>query len=112
MNYRELLSAACGLAAVISEKYQTVGVMVGRSPLIVVSYLAALLAGKPFVPLDPTQPDDRLLRCVSAAGVDVVIVDGTTKGRVGETYGTASVIDVNQIPLAMYCRIPRLTKVA
>ena len=97
MTYRDLLNTACGVAAVLAKGCQAVGVMVDRSPLIVVGYLGALLAGRPFVPLDPAQPDERLRRCVTVAEVDVVIVDGVTKERAGEVCGAARVIDIDQI---------------
>ena len=59
-----------------------VGICMGRSPELVVGLLGILKAGAAYVPLDPDYPADRLAFMVADAGLDVLVTQQRTRGRV------------------------------
>ena len=58
-----------------------VGIAMERSPELIVGMLAIVKTGSPYVPLDPSYPDERLAFMLADAGVEIVLVDETTRGR-------------------------------
>ncbi|QKV80355.1 AMP-binding protein [Amycolatopsis sp. Hca4] len=94
LTYRELLAEASALAAAVDAAPGAIGVLVTRSAAVPVCYLAALLLGRPFVPLDPVSPDERLTRCGEAAEVRVVLADPATRERAARLFPHARVHDV------------------
>ena len=55
-----------------------VGIVAGRSPHLVVGFLAVLKAGAAYVPLDPNHPPARLAQALSDSGVRVLLTDALT----------------------------------
>ncbi|MEV7193317.1 amino acid adenylation domain-containing protein [Streptomyces sp. NPDC093510] len=53
----------------------TVGLLLRRSPSLVVAQLAVLKAGACWLPLDPAQPGERLARLLDAASAELVLTD-------------------------------------
>ena len=53
------------------------GVCLGRSPELVVAFLAVLKAGGAYVPLDPAYPRERLAEMLEDAGALAVLTAGT-----------------------------------
>ncbi|HZI20311.1 MAG TPA: non-ribosomal peptide synthase/polyketide synthase [Pyrinomonadaceae bacterium] len=66
-----------------------VGVLLGRSPELVVSLLAVLKAGGAYVPLDPQYPQDRLSFMLEDGGAGVLVTSEGLRGRAGEGYAGA-----------------------
>lgn len=79
LSYRELADRAgvlAGrLAAVGVGPESPVGLLLARSADLVVGELAVLTAGGHYVPLDPGQPESRLVRLLADAGVRTVLTD-------------------------------------
>jgi amino acid adenylation domain-containing protein len=78
LSYRELDEAANGLAWRLHELEPgrgAVAVLAERSPDTVVAMLAAFKLGRPFVPIDPREPDDRLRRLMQLAGAELLVGD-------------------------------------
>ncbi|MFJ9931679.1 amino acid adenylation domain-containing protein [Streptomyces virginiae] len=61
-----------------------VGVLMGRSPEVVVAMLAVLKAGGAYLPLHAGQPADRTRRILDAAGCSVLLVDEAHTGLAPE----------------------------
>ena len=62
-----------------------VGVLLDRSPELVVAYLAILKAGGGYVPLDPGYPLERLRFMVADAGVGVVVARTSAPDPLGDS---------------------------
>src|SRR6185436_13802165 len=62
-----------------------VAVFLERSARLVVAELAALLAGAPYLPLDPTFPPERLGVLLEGAGAPVVVTREGLRERLPET---------------------------
>ncbi|NLU68793.1 non-ribosomal peptide synthetase [Streptomyces sp. HNM0574] len=82
LTYRELDARSSALAAALAEAgagpERTVGLLLERSPELVVAALAVLKAGAAYVPL---QQDDAVARqeaVLSDAGVELLVTDGET----------------------------------
>jgi amino acid adenylation domain-containing protein len=77
LTYGELRARAGALAGTLRElgvgPDVPVGLQVERSPELVVGALAVLLAGGAYLPLDPSQPAERLDAMVREGGVAVVL---------------------------------------
>jgi amino acid adenylation domain-containing protein len=77
--YRDLVAYSRRLAGRLSSMGVRgeirVGILMDRSPGLVVSLLAVLEAGGVFVPLDPSYPAERLKYMVKDAGVKIVLTD-------------------------------------
>ncbi|MFC7417505.1 amino acid adenylation domain-containing protein, partial [Gordonia phosphorivorans] len=85
LSYAELdeLSSvvAAGLAAQGVNSGDLVGLATARSVDLVVAILGVLKAGAAYLPLDATNPVDRLSHIVADSGVRVVITDRSTTGH-------------------------------
>jgi amino acid adenylation domain-containing protein len=70
-SYRELQEASCRLSKYLQRlnpgQERTVCILGSRTPNLVISLLGAVLAGTPFVILDPAFPLKRLLGCLQLA---------------------------------------------
>ncbi|HYX25648.1 MAG TPA: amino acid adenylation domain-containing protein [Thermoanaerobaculia bacterium] len=81
LTYRELDERADLLAASLADlgagPETLVGVCMERSPEMVVALLGVWKAGAAYVPMDPSYPEDRLAYMVTAAGVSLLVADGT-----------------------------------
>ncbi len=82
VSYGQMWRAVARLAAVLEahpSRPAIVGVLLAFSAEWWVAMLACNAAGRIVVPLDPTQPAGRLADVVSAAGIDLILVDDTTR---------------------------------
>jgi amino acid adenylation domain-containing protein len=61
-----------------------VGLMLLRSPEMVIALLAVLKAGGAYVPLDPSNPQERLGFIVADTNVNVVLTEESLRGRLPE----------------------------
>ncbi|HTQ79200.1 MAG TPA: amino acid adenylation domain-containing protein, partial [Thermoanaerobaculia bacterium] len=59
-----------------------VGVLLSRSPEMVIALLAVLAAGGSYLPLDPAYPEERLSFVLSDAGAALLLTEGRWAGRV------------------------------
>jgi amino acid adenylation domain-containing protein len=79
LTYRELVTYSRRLAGRLSSVGVShefpVGILMDRSPRLVVSLLAVLEAGGVFVPLDPSYPTERLGYMVKDARAKIVLTD-------------------------------------
>lgn len=79
LSYRELAEASDRLAARLAASGvrpgQFVGVLVARSPELVVGLLAVLKCGAAYVPFDGAWPDQRILDLFEQTGCGVVLTD-------------------------------------
>ncbi|MGW3962970.1 amino acid adenylation domain-containing protein [Amycolatopsis sp. NPDC005003] len=78
LTYAQLLHHGQALAATLTSAAgeAPVGVLAPRGPHLVTALLAALLAGRPYVPLDPELPPRRLHRMIADAGVTTLLTHG------------------------------------
>ncbi|WP_030644625.1 MULTISPECIES: non-ribosomal peptide synthetase [Streptomyces] len=77
VSYAELVRRSAALASVLraagAGRHAPVGVLVERSPDMVVALLAVLKAGAPYLPLEPTYPADRLAFMLEDSGARLVL---------------------------------------
>ncbi|OUR88499.1 hypothetical protein A9Q81_23945 [Gammaproteobacteria bacterium 42_54_T18] len=83
ISYDELNRKANVLARHLQEKGVETGTHVGisleRTSKVIISILAVLKAGATYIPIDPTNPKDRIQFILDDAQVSVVIVDDQSK---------------------------------
>ena len=79
VSYRQLNRAANQLAHQLVDEdikpNQLVGIMMPKSPELVVALLAILKAGGAYVPIDPTYPEERIKQLLTDSGVQLVITE-------------------------------------
>ena len=78
VDYSELAQGALALAgsiAAASGEGEPVALLLPATRIMPFAMLGALLAGRPYVPLDPNFPADHLLRVLSHSGAGLVICD-------------------------------------
>ncbi len=97
-RYAELEQCARRIAAALRARGAVaetpVGVLMARAPTTVAALLGVLMAGSPYLPLDPSFPEARLRRMAADAGVDLTLVHGPTRGL---TLAGAVAIDVDAL---------------
>ena len=85
LSYRELNARANQLARVLREKGvaadSLVGIMMERSPRIVVGMLAILKAGGAYVPIDPEYPQERIQYVLQDSGAALLLTDKQQEDR-------------------------------
>ncbi|GGE47137.1 non-ribosomal peptide synthase protein (TIGR01720 family)/amino acid adenylation domain-containing protein [Pedobacter psychrotolerans] len=96
-TYRELNQAANQVAHYLRDEYaivpdQLVGLLLDRSPYMMIGILGILKAGAAYVPIDPDFPENRIRYVVSDSGLQVLITEA-------EQRGLAEVMDCNKIYL-------------
>jgi amino acid adenylation domain-containing protein len=93
----QLAERACTLAAHLQEHgLQTgdlVGINVGRSPHMLASVLAVLMAGGAYLPLDPRHPRERLQAILDDSGAAFIFTD-----RGLELHTSAQVLNIFALP--------------
>jgi amino acid adenylation domain-containing protein/non-ribosomal peptide synthase protein (TIGR01720 family) len=86
LTYGELRKRARGLAGRLVDvgvgPESVVGVCAERSAATVVAWLAVLLAGGAYLPLDPSYPEERLAFMLADAGASVVVAPAPMAGAV------------------------------
>ncbi|OCQ21026.1 hypothetical protein A7985_14680 [Pseudoalteromonas luteoviolacea] len=79
VSYQQLNRAANKLARQLVENgikpNQLVGIMMTKSPELIVALLAILKAGGAYVPVDPTYPEERIYQLLTDSGVQLVITE-------------------------------------
>jgi amino acid adenylation domain-containing protein len=78
LTYSQLLHHGQALAATLtsSSGEAPIGVLAPRGPHLVTALVAALLAGRPYVPLDPELPPRRLHQMITDAGITTLVAHG------------------------------------
>jgi amino acid adenylation domain-containing protein len=88
LTYGELAARAGRLAETLRKlgagQHAPVAILLERSPELVVAELAALMAGAPYVPFDPSFPADRLTILLEQAGAPVVLTRQGLRGLLPE----------------------------
>ncbi|GIJ21054.1 non-ribosomal peptide synthetase [Micromonospora lutea] len=105
VTYRELDRRANRLAHLLRSRGvrpdQVVGVLAERSVEQIVSLLAVLKAGGAYLPLDPGQPDERLIAIVEDAGCALVVTQEQYSAR-GLAELPTVVVDESPMPAGGY----------
>ncbi|NGZ77570.1 non-ribosomal peptide synthetase [Saccharibacillus alkalitolerans] len=85
LTYAELNERANRLAHTLVEKGvgadKLVGLMLDRSPEMIVGLLGILKAGGAYVPIDPEYPEDRILYMLENSGSDLLLTQRHLAGR-------------------------------
>ena len=82
LSYASLIAGARALATALVPMEEPIGILLPIGADYIVAILAALLAGKTFVPMDDGFPEKRNLRIVRHSGMTAVIVDDRTAGLI------------------------------
>jgi amino acid adenylation domain-containing protein/non-ribosomal peptide synthase protein (TIGR01720 family) len=99
-TYRELNENANRLAHYLRERYairpdDRIGLMVGRSELMLIGILGILKSGAGYVPIDPDYPEERKQHMLADASVKVLITEGDLVLNISEFYnGDLFTLDV------------------
>jgi amino acid adenylation domain-containing protein len=83
LTYAQLMDAVSGLLPVLEGKH-SIGVLSNRRAETYQAVLAPFFAGKPFTPLNPSFPLDRLRAIAALSGVDLVLCDSSTRDLAGQ----------------------------
>lgn len=98
LTYRELndraSQLACQLVAMGVGPESRVGLLLDRSPQLMIGLLGIIKAGAAYVPLDPEYPDKRLSLVLADAGIDALVTRGDLLPRV--PHSNAPVVDLGQ----------------
>jgi amino acid adenylation domain-containing protein len=93
INYRELDTMSTQIAQAIQQAGigpgQVVGVVLDRTPEMVMALLAILKAGAAYVPIDPTYPHDRIAFMLADSSANLVFTSKKYQGGGLTTYYTA-----------------------
>lgn len=85
VSYEELIQAANQLARSLQSKGirtgDVVGVLLDRSPELLISLLAILKAGAAYVPIDPAYPQDRIAFMLNDSSAKLVLTSKKYAGR-------------------------------
>ncbi|MHB6910780.1 amino acid adenylation domain-containing protein [Streptomyces sp. DB-54] len=97
LTYRELDEAAGRLAHRLRElgvgRSRFVGVLLERSPELVIALLAVLKAGGGYLPLSPEDPDDRVRELIGEARPTVVLTTGAAAARLTGSGAVVECVD-------------------
>ena len=95
LTYRELHERAGWVAARLRsagvDGHAPVALLAARSPELVVGHLATMLAGAPFVPIDPTYPPRRIEYLLSDCAAAAVLAPAGSAGAAGAAGSAGSV---------------------
>ncbi len=82
LSYAQLRELACRCAAAIGKRtdQEQVAILTGKSLSAYMGILGTLLAGKAYVPLNPSFPEKRLDRMLQQSECDLMITDEDNKG--------------------------------
>ncbi|MGW7531354.1 amino acid adenylation domain-containing protein [Amycolatopsis sp. NPDC054798] len=75
LTYTELAARAAGTASLLRTGTGPVGLLLPHGPSHIVAIVAAVLAGRPYVPLDDHHPPDRLAAILAHAGATAILTD-------------------------------------
>src|SRR3954451_1862348 len=100
VRYAELNERANQLAhhlrALGVKREDRVGICVERTPRMVEGLLAILKAGAAYLPLDPSNPEDRLRFMLDDASVSVVLSETAVRERIEATGWTGRFVDLDR----------------
>ena len=100
VRYGELNERANRLAhhlrALGVKREERVGICVERTPRMVEGLLAILKAGAAYLPLDPSNPVDRLQFMLEDASVRVVLSEASVRERIDGLSGACRVVDLDR----------------
>jgi hypothetical protein len=77
-TFQQVLNGVQQIYSEISES-GSIGVFMGRSAILPIAYISALLAQKTFIPMDPLLPDNRLKYMNEVSDVHILFVEQGTK---------------------------------
>jgi D-alanine--poly(phosphoribitol) ligase subunit 1 len=86
LSYEALFSQADALAARLSEELPdgaALGLFLDRGIPAIVGILAAVLSSRPYLPLNPAFPGERLAAIINVARPGAILTDATTEGPAG-----------------------------
>lgn len=93
-TYRELNEKANQLAHYLRsngiENGNIVGIMLNRSPELIISMLAILKSGAAYLPIDPTYPENRINYIISDSNIDTLITSSNLNNEFIEVNNTIS----------------------
>lgn len=90
-SYSELNEHANILANILMNKYNVkpndiVGIMLKRSPELIIGLIAILKCGATYLPIDPDYPEERINYMLENSGTKLVLVDNFTEESVSVKY--------------------------
>ncbi|MFG2823184.1 amino acid adenylation domain-containing protein [Kitasatospora sp. NPDC048365] len=88
---------AAGLAAAGVGRGDRVGLLLGRSPVVVAAILGVWKAGGVYVPLDPEYPRPRLELILASAAPATLLVEPATLGPARELAGERTLLDATTL---------------
>lgn len=101
ITYKELNEKANMLARVLREKGVKpdclVGILIDRSPEMIISILGVLKAGGAYLPIDPEYPKDRITYMLKHSGAKILVTNGDKYKELYEN-SDVCVIDAMNIP--------------
>jgi amino acid adenylation domain-containing protein len=116
LSYQELNERANQLAHQLREQgagpESLVGVLLERSPAMVVSLLAVLKAGAAYLPLDPAYPAERLAFMLKNSGAQILITQDELRARASQTSAKLVLVDGAHPFITCYAKDNPTTSVA
>ncbi|HEX8116014.1 MAG TPA: amino acid adenylation domain-containing protein, partial [Pyrinomonadaceae bacterium] len=116
VSYGELNERANRLAHLLRQRgvgpESRVGVLLPRTPELVISLLAILKAGGAYVPLDPRYPQERLRFMLEDSGADIILTEGSLLESLPGLGGRALCLDTQREEVSRHaCDNPARTTV-
>lgn len=104
ISYKKLNKEANKLANYLIKRFEyeandIVALFLDRSEKLVISILSTLKAGKTYVPIDPTFPDERILYILKDTGAKVIIVNQIYENRIKELNLDINIISIDSTEL-------------
>ncbi|HEX6184593.1 MAG TPA: amino acid adenylation domain-containing protein, partial [Pyrinomonadaceae bacterium] len=101
LTYGELNRQADAVARRLAADYgvgpeDLVGLMVGRSELMVAALLGVLKAGAAYVPIDPVYPDERIAHMLEDARPKVTLVSAEHAARAASFDGASALLELEE----------------
>ncbi len=105
VSYGELQAQAERLARLVAsvpgDPAAAVGVFVPHEPSVVTALMGVLTSGRPYVPLDPNYPEERLAFMVEDSGLDLILTTPALRERAEAILGgRGHVVSVDEEPPA------------
>lgn len=112
LSFAELLARSRALAASLISLESPIGILLPMGTDYIVAIMAALLAGKTYVPMDDSFPEKRNLRILRHSGMTAIIVDDRTAGLVKALDPAVERIPIASAQAAPPMALPPLEDVA
>ena len=102
MTYKELNAKSNQMARLLREKdvkpNHLVGIMVERSPLMIIGILAILKSGGAYLPIDPDYPEERIIFMLADSGGRVLLTQSWLNGQIDFSGETINLDDIKLYP--------------